>query len=81
MKVGRINLVGKARPPCVERIRISERDTVTKRGRIIDQNRLGLPVDQCSNPSYFTIDGKPYCTNHAGQIALKHLAGEDEPAT
>jgi len=43
-------------------------------------NKLGWAVDQCCKPSSYEIDGKFYCTQHAGQIALKILLERDDNA-
>ena len=38
----------------------------------------GLKIDQCTRPSSFRIDGKNYCTMHAGQVALRILTEEQD---
>jgi hypothetical protein len=33
----------------------------------------GYVVERCTRPSSYVIDGKHYCTMHAGQVALRLL--------
>lgn len=38
--------------------------------------RLGWDVNKCGKPSTYEINGKFYCTQHAGQLALRMLMEE-----
>lgn len=35
--------------------------------------RLGFRINQCPTPATHLMDGKTYCTHHAGQLALDEL--------
>jgi hypothetical protein len=43
--------------------------------RCIDK---GWDVEKCNKPSSYELDGKFYCTQHAGQVALRMLTESGE---
>lgn len=59
---------------CSAEVRLSQVDTVTKRGRIRDAAKAGHAPEICGRRTAWIVDRKPYCLNHAGQAALRILA-------
>lgn len=77
MRAGRITGLGADTPRCVATVKVSKVDTVTRRIRIEQQRRRGLPVEQCGNYATHTLDDRPYCAAHAGQLAVKYLLDQN----
>jgi hypothetical protein len=61
---------------CVAAVRVSSRDTFTRRFREQQAKRRNLPIEQCGRRAFYLIDGKPLCMAHAGQRAITILLGE-----
>lgn len=60
-------------PRCVHNVRLADGQTTTRRIREARARARGLPADVCGSYATHLLDGAPYCANHAGQMALRHL--------
>lgn len=69
--------VGSGRPLCVHTVRVSPLNTRTKLQRLERARGNGHPPEQCGETSHYLFDNKPYCRQHAGQVAIKILMGKN----
>lgn len=50
----------------------------TKRVRSTGTDFYGRDPHKCARAARFKVNGRKYCTQHAGELALKHLLKEQE---
>lgn len=68
-------------PWCSARVRYENAYGAThwfRERRIAEAEKAGRSPDQCTRRSTHSIDGKPYCSLHAGLVALDILSKQQE---